>query len=136
MLTVSLSGKKIKSAVLSIILVLILFGTTFLLFYIRESEKIYLSDEAEIVAFLEEKGYSPTKISEEEIIIPTVWNETFENYNLLQKEQGFDLHNMRGKTVLKYSFSSGDSEITLLISDGVLIGCDVFSYEDRKSKVL
>ena len=136
MLTVSLSGKKIKSAVLSIILVLILFGTTFLLFYIKESEKIYLSDEAEIVAFLEGKGYTPTKISEEEIIIPTVWNETFENYNLLQKEQGFDLHNMRGKTVLKYSFSSGDSEITLLISDGVLIGCDVFSYEDRKSKVL
>ena len=136
MLTVSLSGKKIKSAVLSIILVLILFGTTFLLFYIKESEKIYLSDEAEIVAFLEGKGYSPTKISEKEIIIPTVWNETFENYNLLQKEQGFDLHNMRGKTVLKYSFSSGDSEITLLISDGVLIGCDVFSYEDRKSKVL
>ena len=136
MLTVSLSGKKIKSTVLSIILILILFGTTFLLFYIKESEKIYLSDEAEIVAFLEGKGYSPTKISEEEIIIPTVWNETFENYNLLQKEQGFDLHNMRGKTVLKYSFSSGDSEITLLISDGVLIGCDVFSYEDRKSKVL
>ena len=136
MLTVSLSGKKIKSAFLSIILVLVLFGTTFLLFYIRESEKIYLSDEAEIVAFLEGKGYTPTKISEEEIIIPTVWNETFENYNLLQKEQGFDLHNMRGKTVMKYSFVSGESEITLLISDGVLVGGDVFSYEDRKSKVL
>ncbi len=136
MLTVSLSGKKIKSAFLSVILVLILFGTTILLFYIRESEKIYLSDEAEIVAFLEEKGYTPTKISEKEIIIPTVWNETFENYNLLQKEQGLDLHNMRGKTVMKYSFSSGDNEITLLISDGVLIGGDVFSYEDRKSKVL
>ena len=69
MLTVSLSGKKIKSAFLSIILVLVLFGTTILLFYIRESEKIYLSDEAEIVAFLEEKGYSPKKISEKEIII-------------------------------------------------------------------
>ncbi len=136
MLTVSLSGKKIKSAFLSIILVLVLFGTTLLLFYIRESEKIYLSDEAEIVSFLEEKGYSPIKISKEEIIIPTVWNETFENYNLLQKEQGFDLHNLRGKTVMKYSFSSGDSEITLLISDGVLIGSDVFSYEERESKVL
>ena len=136
MLTVSLSGKKIKSAFLSIILVLVLFGTTLLLFYIRESEKIYLSDEAEIVAFLEGKGYFPTKISKEEIIIPTVWNETFENYNLLQKEQGFDLHNMRGKTVMKYSFSSGDSEITLLISDGVLVGSDVFSYEERESKVL
>lgn len=136
MLTVSLSGKKIKSAFLSIILVLILFGTTLLLFYIRESEKIYLSDEAEIVAFLEGKGYSPTKISEKEIIIPTVWNETFENYNLLQKEQGFDLHNLRGKTVMKYSFVSGESEITLLISDGVLVGSDVFSYEERESKVL
>lgn len=136
MLTVSLSGKKIKSAFLSVILVLILFGTTLLLFYIRESEKIYLSDETEIVAFLEEKGYTPTKISEKEIIIPTVWNETFENYNLLQKEQGFDLHNMRGKTVMKYSFSSGNSEITLLISDGVLIGGDVFSYEERESSVL
>jgi len=136
MLTVSLSGKKIKSAFLSIILVLILFGTTLLLFYIRESEKIYLSDETEIVAFLEEKGYSPIKISKEEIIIPTVWNETFENYNLLQKEQGFDLHNLRGKTVMKYSFVSGESEITLLISDGVLVGGDVFSYEERESKVL
>ncbi|MBR6695252.1 MAG: DUF4830 domain-containing protein [Oscillospiraceae bacterium] len=136
MLTVSLSGKKIKSAFLSIILVLVLFGTTLLLFYIRESEKIYLSDEAEIVAFLEGKGYSPIKISEEEIIIPTVWNETFENYNLLQKEQGFDLHNLREKTVMKYSFSSGDSEITLLIFDGVLVGSDVFSYEERESKVL
>ena len=136
MLTVSLSGKKIKSAVLSIILVLILFGTTFLLFYIKESEKIYLSDEAEIVAFLEGKGYPPTEISEQEVIMPAVWKEAFENCGLVQKEPGFDLHNMRGKTVLKYSFSSGDSEITLLISDGVLIGCDVFSYEDRKSKVL
>ena len=136
MLTVSLSGKKIKSAVLSIILVLILFGTTLLLFYIRESEKIYLSDETEIVAFLEEKGYTPTKISKEEIIIPTVWNETFENYNLLQKEQGFDLHNMRGKTVMKYSFSSGETEITLLISDGVLVGGDVFFYEERESRIL
>lgn len=136
MLAVSLSGKKIKSAILSVILVLILFGTTFLLFYIKESEKIYLSDEAEIVAFLEEKGYNPTKISEKEIIIPTIWNETFENYNLLQKEQGLDLHNFRGKTVFKYSFVSGNNEITLLISDGVLIGGDVFSYEERKSGVL
>ena len=136
MLTISLSGKKIKSVFLSVLLISVLFGTMFLLFYIREKDKVYLSDKAEVESFLKSLGYCPENISEEEIIIPKIWNETFENYNLLQKEQGFDLHSMRGKTAVKYTAVSGDKEITLLVSDGVLTGSDVFSYEDRKQEVL
>ena len=50
----------------------------------------------------------------------------------MQKEQGFDLHYMRGKTAVKYTAISGDNEITILVSDGGLIGADVFCYENRE----
>ncbi len=132
MLTVSLSGKKIKSVILSVILILILLGTALFLFYIREKDKVFLSDKNDVLSFLETLGYDTESISEEEIIIPKIWNETYENYNLLQKEQGFDLHYMRGKTAVKYTAISGDNEITILVSDGVLIGGDVFCYENRE----
>ena len=74
MLTVSLSGKKIKSVILSVILISILFMTTFLLFYIREKDKVFLSDKNDVLSFLETLGYDTESISEEEIIIPKIWN--------------------------------------------------------------
>ena len=70
----------------------------------------------------------------EEITIPEDFNEVYETYNQLQKEQGLDLSRYRGKTVRRYTYqvlNYPDAEETvyanLLICKNRVIGGDVCS---------
>ncbi len=82
--------------------------------------------------FLKELGYSFEKdlLEKAEVTIPEGFGTVYESYNLLQKEAGFDLMPLRGKTVLRYSFRLKDEEYTLaniLISDGKICGGDILN---------
>ncbi len=75
-------------------------------------------------------------LTEKEIIIPSEFNEVYENYNKLQKEQGFDLSDYRGKKAMLYTYNVTNypSEpenivINLIVLDGKVIGGDVCSLE-------
>ena len=45
-----------------------------------------------------------TPIQEINVQIPEIFNTVYENYNALQKTQGFDLSSYKGETVKRYTF--------------------------------
>lgn len=77
-------------------------------------------------AFLEQFGLSPLKITESsEVTIPTEFNETYEEYNELQKSIGLDLEKFKGKSAQKVTYELDNSKTkfaVLLIYKGEVIG--------------
>lgn len=62
-----------------------------------------------------------------ETVIPNEFGEVYEEYNMLQKQAGFDLSDFKGKSVTVYSYPvSGEEKVlTLIICDGKIIGGDI-----------
>ncbi len=62
-----------------------------------------------------------------EINIPEGFGRVYEDYNLLQKEAGFDLTPLRGQTVMRYSFHLKGEDLiaNILIFEGKIIGGDI-----------
>ncbi len=88
------------------------------------------------IAYLESLGWqvSPEPIAVEELLIPEEFDESYQNYLVLQREQGFDLEAYRGKRVKRYSYEitnypSGEDgvQVSLLIYKGKVIGGEVLS---------
>ena len=90
--------------------------------------------------FISEMGWEvPDEFDEcKATVIPEEWNDVYDNYNNLQKEQGFDLSKFKGKTVDIYTYKvknypnyedSDCIKCTLIVYDGQLIGGDVCSVE-------
>ena len=77
-------------------------------------------------AFLEQFGLSSVKITDScEVVIPTEFNQTYEEYNELQKEIGLDLEKFKGKSVQKVTYELKNSKTkyaVLLIYKGKVIG--------------
>lgn len=93
-------------------------------------------DISEIKAFLSDYGIITTGNEEvKNIVIPEVFGEVYENYNALQKEQGFDLSAYRGREAVSYTFPvvSVNGEIAentdahVIVCDGYIIGGDIAS---------
>lgn len=73
-----------------------------------------------------------------EIIIPEEFNETFTNYNEIQKQSGLDLEPYKGCTVKKWTYTvtnypgyegTQSIKINLLVYKGKIIGGDICSLE-------
>ena len=99
--------------------------------------KVYtLKTETQRQDFLKSMGWSVSeKYTECKVVtIPEEFNDVYEEYNKLQKEQGFDLEKYKGKTIEVYTYQvynyKGHEDkdcmiCNLMICDGVLIGGDV-----------
>jgi hypothetical protein len=98
------------------------------------------SDGDERIAYLSQFGWSVEEESAEvqEIIIPSEFDEVYENYNKLQLEQGFDLTKYMSKRVKKWTYTVTNYpgyenknciRANMLISDGRVIGGDICSVE-------
>ncbi len=68
------------------------------------------------------------------ILIPSEFNEEYEKYNYIQKQQGFDLSRHRGREcrryvyeILNYPGGVQDARITLLVYKDRIIGGDISS---------
>lgn len=94
-----------------------------------------VKNEKARVAYLADCGWkveSPA-MKEETVLIPRNFSPVFEEYNALQKEQGFDLSRYCGKEVKLYTYKVLDSKLgdnvlaMLYVSDGAVIGGDVHS---------
>ena len=99
------------------------------------------SDAAERVSFLSQFGWEfdedPVEICE--VIIPTEFDKTYEEYNAIQREQDFDLEKYKGKRVKRYTYEiknypdysadSGFIRANILVFEGLVIGGDVSSLE-------
>lgn len=89
--------------------------------YSLECEK-----DDENCTFLEQFGLSSVKITDScEVTIPYEFNETYEEYNELQKEIGLDLEKLKGKSAQKVTYELENSKTkyaVLLIYKGKVIG--------------
>ena len=70
----------------------------------------------------------------QEVRIPVHFDEVYEEYNDLQKKQGFDLSSYRAHSVKKYTYEISKSDddpaqlyAELLVENGVIIGADITS---------
>lgn len=90
--------------------------------------------------FLTERGWSVSRQAAEirDVTIPAKFTEVYEQYNQLQKEQGYDLSHYRTNTVSQYTFiilnlTDGDgnalsgAEAHILVYGNRIIGGDVCS---------
>lgn len=82
-----------------------------------------------------EVGIAPTSIKE--IRIPANFDDAYEQYNALQREQGFDLRKYRACYAYKYTYDILNFDepspvpicANLIIYDGRIIGADISSSE-------
>ena len=64
--------------------------------------------------------------------IPVEFDDVYEEYNALQRKQGFDLRKYRAHNVKRYTYElAGDTAVPLnaelLVENGVIIGADIVS---------
>lgn len=95
-----------------------------------------MKTEADRQSFIREMGWETAEeyLDCRTVTIPTDWSEAYQNYNDLQKQQGFDLEKYKGKSVDIFTYSvlnyeghtdKGCMQLTLMVFDGALIGGDV-----------
>ena len=93
------------------------------------------------ISFLSQFGWSVNEepVEVREVIIPSEFNDTYEAYNAIQKNQGLDLEPYKSYRAKKWVFEiknypdypadCGYIRATLLVFEGVVIGGDVSSIE-------
>ena len=70
------------------------------------------------------------QISSKEIIVPESFGRVYNQYNDLQKKAGFDLSDYKGRRATVYTYrmlNQPDTQIHLMVCDGVIIGGDIAS---------
>ena len=120
--------------------ILVLMAVLLLIFIVvRNSAKtsrvaVQCDTEASVKEYIESFGYIIGELKTDEIIIPDVFNDVYNNYNNIQKSQGFDLSEYRGKTVVRYTYcvynfseKSDNVYAEVLVFDGTVIAADFYS---------
>lgn len=100
-----------------------------------KSEMYRMTNEVQRQEFIDSLGWEVPQEYDtcRVVIIPEKFDEVYENYNKLQKQQGFDLEEYKGKTVEIFSYPvynyDGEKNVmmNLMVCDGMLIGGDVCS---------
>lgn len=136
MFTLKLKPKMIFGIILAVtgIAVIVL---TFVSNHINQSESVAAvvsaSTDEERRNYLATFGWEvQTDCEEKEITIPQSWNQVYSDYNEIQKNQGFDLSDYKGKKVTLYTYKISNYDETteevvadMLVYNGLLIGGDL-----------
>ena len=96
------------------------------------------STPEKITRFISECGYSVSAPITKAVTIPDEFGKVYENYNALQKKQGFDLSRHKGKSAVSYTFSvigyvdrngniDTDVQIHIIVCDGKIVAADIAS---------
>ena len=91
-----------------------------------------------ITSFIAENGYSVSSPTVKEITIPEEFSDVYENYNALQKKQGFDLSRHKGETAVSYTFNvigytdengeiDPNVQIHIIVCGGKIVAADIAS---------
>ena len=96
------------------------------------------STAALVTAFIEENGYKVSSPVTKEITIPVEFSDVYENYNSIQRKQGFDLRRHMGKNAVSYTFNvigyvdkdgniDNDVQIHIIVCEGRIVAADIAS---------
>lgn len=92
--------------------------------------------EQQRINYIESFGWDAgiTRVDVKEIRIPVDFDEVYEEYNAIQRQQGFDLRRYRAHSVRQYTYEisrTDDDPVPmlahLLVENGVIIGADITS---------
>ena len=95
------------------------------------SASVSCSTAQERADYLSSLGWEFDTEQQKKIIIPAQFNKVYENYNEIQRAQGFDLSPYKGKSATVYTYAitnykDNDKVIAnLIVCDGKLIGSDL-----------
>lgn len=90
-----------------------------------------MEDNSARVTYLQQRGWTvgDQAVSTQELLIPDTLDESYDSYQTLQRQQGFDLENYCGQRVQRYVYpisnhptGRSDVQAVLLVCDGTLIG--------------
>ncbi|MBO5333355.1 MAG: DUF4830 domain-containing protein [Clostridia bacterium] len=145
MFVYSVQSKHIKALALG---VFVLFTVVSLMVLSRESKmtsndgslNLKASTHEDRMSFVSQFGWEVEEdpIEIKEIIIPTEFDDTYNAYNQIQKEQGFDLTEYAGERAKRWTYIVKNYEgyenkecihINILVHDEIVIGGDVCSVE-------
>ncbi len=128
-----------KTLVIGIVLIAIVAMWGIIRLTSQSEQGIAGSNDRERTAYIKSFGYEvgtvPDKV--EEIRIPANFDEAYEQYNAIQREQGFDLRKYRACYAKKYSYSIKNYDnpspipicANLIVIDGKIVGADISSSE-------
>ncbi|MGN0468926.1 MAG: DUF4830 domain-containing protein [Acutalibacteraceae bacterium] len=149
MFVISLKSKKLKkAAVIALVAVFVTIGAVY--YVCNDNDKpvanvggivMKAADNKERVAFFSQFGWEineePSEVKE--VVIPTEFDEVYQNYNEIQKKQGLDLEKYKGARVKMWSYeilnypgyenSPGVIHGNILVYNDTVIGGDVSSTE-------
>lgn len=135
MFTFKMNSKQIFGLILlltGIVVVLITFLTNHPAKPASKNEGIRCSTTQERVDYINSFDLkTDSKEESKEIIIPEQFNDVYNKYNEIQKQQNFDLTDYKGKTAVMYTYNitnykDNDNVIAnLIVYDGILIGADL-----------
>ena len=97
--------------------------------------RIAAGTNEERIAYLLSLGWEvePAPVLEQEITLPKEFPEVLQNYNEMQRQQGFDLQDYTGKKVILYTYritnhpDAEEADASLYVYRSRLIGGDVHS---------
>ncbi len=103
------------------------------------SFNVTAEDEEDRIQFLTQFGWNTSgePVGVTEVIIPEVFDATYEEYNEIQKAQGFDLADYSGMRVKQWTYSvtnypggDGSEKATILVYEDKVIAGDISSGSD------
>lgn len=145
MFVFSLKAANIKKILLIVLAAILILTGAFVLLKsggeskstVKNGMNLKAETAEERIAFLSQFGYEVTQdpLKVEEVIIPEEFDETYTQYNEIQKTQNFDLEKYKGCRVKKWTYevtnykgyenSDGIIEANLLIYNSLVIGADI-----------
>lgn len=97
----------------------------------------FSGEDAEVIMFLNEYGWEIEIPYTErcEVVIPEIFDEVYNNYNIIQQHAGLNLINYRGKKALRYTYIVKNFPVkteetvyaNVLSIDGIPIGGDIMT---------
>ena len=138
--TIKVKKPNLLAAALLVVIACLLAVVALTAYRFSKKSQYTLGNEAQRQQFLKEMGWEVSGEFDEcrQVLIPEQFNEVYEGYNELQKQQGFDLSAYKGKSCDVYTYKvrnykghedKDDVRCNLMICDDVLIGGDVSSTE-------
>ena len=145
MFVFSLKAANIKKMLLIVLAAILILTGAFVLLKrggeskstVKNGMNLKAETAEERIAFLSQFGYEVTQdpLKVEEVIIPEEFDETYTQYNEIQKTQNFDLEKYKGCRVKKWTYEvtnykgyencDGIIEANLLIYNSIVIGADI-----------
>lgn len=111
MFVYSLKWSKIKWIFgLTFVVLILVFGTLYFVSAkgdnMQTSTNVVVQSNEQRLEYLKSFGWEVTEdpVTVKDVVIPETFNEVYEQYNIIQKKQGFDLSQYKGKTVKIWTY--------------------------------